>query len=101
MIVVAILFALYLVLRLEKLMSAISDFNAEMRGIFAAMSASLEGLTGDIATLNLKIADLTGSPEDAVMLAELKAIAGAMAERIEALNALTPPSIPSDTDPEQ
>ena len=75
-------------------MSAISDFNTEMRATFAAMAQSVDGLTSDIAQLTAKIAELSGSPEDAVMLAELKAIGAAMAERVEALNQLTPPAVP-------
>lgn len=95
---------------IKAFMQAISDgVDALGVDISERIPAAIAGLDGDIKSLNQKILDLTATPEDLTMLAELRATGAAMAARIqalkdagesvtanmEALDALTPPVPPS------
>lgn len=99
MIVLAVLFAFYLVFRLEKLMSAISDFAAAQRQFNTRLGAAIDGVAADVASLNAKIEELQNtvgdiSEEDQALLDELQAQGEAIAARLEAVDALTPPAVP-------
>lgn len=83
----------------RKIMTAISDFAAAQTEHNARMNAALTGLSGDITALNAKIAELQNSPgaitaADQLLLDDLQAQAEALATRIEAADALTPPATP-------
>lgn len=97
----------------ENIVSTIADFAAKQNAHNAATSAALDeiatsvdGLTGDVQTLNNKIEELQNSlgsisPEGQAMLDQIVEISGANVERAEALSAalaaldaLTPPTPP-------
>ena len=97
----------------NKIMSAISDFlakqtafNTRQETAVAALATSLEGVTGDVQTLNDKITELQNSsgavtPEDQAVIDTLQTQGEALsvkleafATALEALNALTPPKAP-------
>ncbi len=77
---------------LEKLMSALTDFANEVKADSAAIGASVDGLVGDVKTLNDKIASLTGSPEEAALVEEVKAAGKALVDKTAALDAQTAPA---------
>lgn len=81
------------------IMSAISDYATAQTEHNARMDAALTGLSGDITALNAKITELQNSPgaitpADQLLLDDLQAQAEALATRIEAADALTPPVAP-------
>jgi hypothetical protein len=89
---------------LGHIMSAISDFAAKQAEHNARMDAALTGLSGDIDVLNAKIAELQASPgaitaEDQALLDDLTSQGEALAGRVEAADALTPPVVPIDPPP--
>lgn len=80
-------------------MSAISDFAARQKAFNERMDAAVEGLTGDVAELNRKIQELQNTsgaitPEDQALLDELQQRGEAIAQRLEALDAIRPPVPP-------
>lgn len=94
-------------------MSVISDYAAKQKAYNDRQSAAtdklgvgLEGITGDIKTLNDKITELQNSPggvtpEDQKLIDEIEAQGEAVATKLEtaatafeALDALTPPTPP-------
>lgn len=84
----------------EKIMSKISEFATTQAAHNKRMDDALTGISGDIATLNDKIAELQNSagtvtPEDQALLDQLQAQGEALATRIEAADALTPPAPPA------
>ncbi len=95
-------------LKLEKIMSAISDyaakqaeFNASLDADIDAIGVGMDGIAGDIKGLNDKIAELVTSPGDQALLddlvargAALKVKSDALKDRVEALDAQTPPVAP-------
>jgi hypothetical protein len=83
-------------------MSAISDFATAQKAHNDRVDAALTGLSGDIDTLNATIATLQGTQgaitaEDQTLLDTLQAQGEALAARIEAADALTPPAVPPVT----
>lgn len=77
------------------IMSAISDFAAKQD----AHNAAIAGLSGDIDTLNAEIKTLQNSagaitPEDQATLDRLDAVGQSAADKLTALDALTPPPVP-------
>lgn len=81
-------------------MSAISEFAAKQDAHNIAIDASIAGVTGDIQTLNDLIKTLqtsagTISPEDQATLDRLDAAGQAAADKVAALDALTPPVAPT------
>lgn len=80
-------------------MSAISEFAGRVKGYQDQIDAAVTGITGDLQVLNQKIADLQASqgtvtPEDQLLLDEIEARGKAAAEKLAALDALTPPPAP-------
>jgi oligoendopeptidase F len=83
----------------ERVMSAISDFKAKQDAHNDKIDAAVTGLQGDIKTLNDKIDALQTSagqitPEDQALLDDIDARGQAIADKLEALDALTPPTPP-------
>lgn len=100
----------------ERIMSVISDFAAKQKAFNDRQTAAVdklvtgvEGLTGDIKTLNDKITELQNSPggvtpEDQVLINELETAGEALATKAEAiataidqLDSQTPPVVPPVT----
>ena len=81
------------------IMTAISDFAKAQTAHNERMSTALTNLSEDIASLNAKIVELQSTSgaitqEDQMLLDELQTQAEALAARIEAADALTPPAMP-------
>lgn len=86
--------------KLEKIMSAISDFADKMSVHNNAVDTAVQGLTDDVAALKQQIADLQASqgqitPADQALLDGIEAKAQAVSDKLAALDALTPPVAPS------
>lgn len=86
--------------QLQLIMSAISDFAAKQTAHNDAIDAAVSGLQDDIKALNDKIAELqtstgTITPEDQALLDGLEARGAAIADKLAALDALTPPVVPA------
>ena len=80
-------------------MTVIGDFATKQKAFNERLGTAIGGLTDDIAALNKKIGELqrtTGNmtPENEALLDELQAQGEAMATKLEALDALTPPAPP-------
>lgn len=78
---------------------AISDFAAKMKTFTDRMDTAVTGLQGDVKTLNDKITELQNSsgsitPEDQALLDDIEARAGSITDKLDALDALTPPAAP-------
>jgi chromosome segregation ATPase len=90
------------ILKLEKrIMSAISDFAIAQNEFNDQMDASIADLQGDIQSLNDEITKLKDSlggvtPEDQALLDALLARGQAIADKLAALDALTPPAVPDE-----
>jgi peptidoglycan hydrolase CwlO-like protein len=83
-----------------QLMSAISDFAARQTAFNGRIDAAVTGLQGDVKFLQDKIDELQNSagqitPEDQALLDDIDARADAVATKLEALDALTPPTPPA------
>ncbi len=81
-------------------MSAISDYAAKQAEHNKVIEDGLDGIAGDIAGLNEAIAKLqasqgTLSAEDQALLDEADAKGKAIADRVSALDAQTPPAPPA------
>lgn len=84
------------------LMSAISKFATEQNTFNDRVDAAVTGLQSDIQALNDKITELQNSPgeitpEDQALLDTLQTRAEGITAKIEALDALTPPTVPAPT----
>jgi len=87
--------------RFQTIMSAISEFAAKVDAHNAAIDAAVDGLTTDIKTLNDEIAALQASQggisaEDQAALDRIEARGATIADKLTALDALTPPPPPSN-----
>jgi len=83
----------------EKLMSAISDFADKMKVHNDKVDAAVSGLTDDVKSLKDQITALQNSqgqitPADQALLDGIEAKAQAVSDKLEALDALTPPPLP-------
>jgi len=81
------------------IMSAISDFAAKQAAFQDRIDNAVTGLTADVAELNdeiLKLQTTTGAitPEDQALLDGIQSRTSAIAEKLDALDALTPPAVP-------
>jgi len=81
-------------------MSAISDFSDKMKVHHDKQDAAIAGIIGDVQVLNDKIAALQASagtvtPEDQALLNDIEARGAAISTKVEALDALTPPTAPT------
>jgi predicted nucleic acid-binding Zn-ribbon protein len=84
----------------ELIMSKISEFSDKQNAFNDRVDAAVTGLQGDIKALNDKITELQNSPgeitpEDQAALYALQARGQTIADKIEALDALTPPETPT------
>lgn len=78
----------------ERILSAISDSAARTTAFLNALSASIDGVSADVAALKALIEELQNStggitPEDQAILDQMEALAGSLAERLAALDAQT------------
>lgn len=81
-------------------MSKISDFAAQMNAFTDRQDKAVSDLQDDVKALNDKITELQNtpgeiSPEDQKLLDDLQARASAVADKLDALDSLTPPAIPT------
>jgi len=81
------------------IMSAISDFAAKTNAFNDRIDTAIAGLQTDVQTLNDLITKLQNSPgqitpEDQASLDAIQARASAVADKLDALDALTPPPAP-------
>lgn len=81
-------------------MSKISDFSDAVTAHLDRQDAAVAGLQGDVANLEAQIEALqnsTGeiSPEDQALLDAIQNRAGSIADKLDALDALTPPVAPT------
>ena len=88
----------------EKIMSAISDFAAKQTVHNDKIDAAVTGLTADVADLNAQIAALQATQgaitaEDQALLDGIDARAQGISDKLEALDALTPPVFTSPPTP--
>lgn len=82
-------------------MSKISEFADKMATHNNAMDEAVSGLQSDVQTLNAKITELQNTAgeitaEDQALLDQIESRAGNIATKLEALNALTPPTPPTE-----
>ncbi len=85
--------------KVDKAMSKISEFSDAVNASFNDINKGIDGLAGDIKTLNDKITELQNtpgplSPEDQALLDAIQATAVSAASRVKALDDLTPPVAP-------
>lgn len=86
--------------RSKTIMSAISDFAAKQNAHNDAIDQSISGLQADIQALNdaiKKLQDSAGqiTPEDQALLDAIDARGQTVADKLAALDALTPPAPPA------
>ena len=84
---------------LERIMSAIQDFADKMAVHNNEVDAAVAGLTDDVTALKQQITDLQNSqgqitPADQALLDGIETKAAAVATKLAALDALTPPVVP-------
>lgn len=80
-------------------MTAIADFSAKMTAFFDRQDAAVADLQGDVDNLTAQIAALQASagtvtPEDQAALDAIQARAQTVSDKLDALDALTPPKAP-------
>jgi predicted nucleic acid-binding Zn-ribbon protein len=85
--------------KMEKIMSAISDFADKMKAHNDKVDAAVSGISGDLDNLKAQITALQNSagqitPADQALLDGIEAKAAAVADKVSALDALTPPVVP-------
>ncbi len=85
-------------------MSAISDFAKKQNEHNDAIDKAVEGISGDVGFLKSEIEKLQNSPgpiseSDQMVLDGLEARTAALADKLGALDALTPPAPPSQRKP--
>lgn len=84
---------------LNKIMTAIENFAAAMATFNTQTDSAITGLQGDVANLQAQITALQNSPgtltpADQASLDAIQAHAGIVADKLAALDALTPPVVP-------
>lgn len=89
---------------LHNIMSAISDFAARQNAFNDRQAAAIDGVIGDVAFLVETIEKLQNTPgaitpEDQALLDALDARASTIADKLEALDAQTPPKPPVEPPP--
>lgn len=85
--------------KLDNIMSAISDFAAKVTAFNDRMDTAITDLQGDVKSLNDQITALQNSsgaitPEDQALLDGITARASSVADKLDALDAQTPPVAP-------
>lgn len=81
------------------IMSKISDFANAQNAHNTRMDSAVAGITADVAELNRQIVALQNTPpeltpEDQELLDGIQARSEAIANKLDALDALTPPAVP-------
>jgi hypothetical protein len=81
------------------IMSAISDFNAAITAFFDRQDAAITDLQGDVKNLSDQIVALQNTQgvitaEDQALLDGIQARAKTVSDKLDALDALTPPVVP-------
>lgn len=84
---------------LEDVMSAISDFAAKVKAFNDRQDTAVNNLQADVKALGDKITELQNSagqvtPEDQKLLDDIEARQGAITDKLDALDSLTPPTPP-------
>jgi outer membrane murein-binding lipoprotein Lpp len=84
----------------HKIMSAISEFAARQDAFNNRIDVAVDGLTSDVQVLVAKIEELQNTagqitPEDQALLDAIQSRSDAIAAKLEALDALTPPPVPA------
>ncbi len=85
--------------KLEVIMSAISDFAAKVTAFFDRQDLAVTDLQADVKALEDQIAALQASagvitPEDQALLDGIATRASTISDKLDALDALTPPVAP-------
>ena len=85
---------------LERIMSKIGDFATAQNAFNDRIDTAVSGLTADIAELNaeiLKLQNTSGevTPEDQALLDGIQARSSAIADKLDALDQITPPVPPA------
>lgn len=88
----------------HRIMSAISDFAAKVNAFNDRIDTAITDLQGDVENLQKQIADLQASsgaitPEDQALLDAIQNRASTVADKLDALDALTPPVAPPEPPP--
>ena len=83
----------------ESIMSAISDFAAAQKAFQDRMDTAVTDLQGDVKNLGDQITALQNSqggitPEDQALLDGIQTRASTIADKLDALDSLTPPVVP-------
>lgn len=83
----------------SKIMSAISDFATKLTGFFDRQDKAVADLQGDVDNLTKQIAALQATsgaitPEDQALLDGIQTRASTISDKLDALDALTPPVAP-------
>lgn len=83
----------------KHIMSQISDFANRQNAFNDRIDAAITGVSGDVKELTDLVAKLQSTPgaitpEDQALLDQIDARASALATKVEALDALTPPVVP-------
>ncbi len=85
--------------KLEEIMSAITDFAEAQSAHNNVIDQAIEGLTADVTALKRQITDLQNAagltPAEQQLLDAILTRTAGMAERLTALDALTPPVVPN------
>jgi len=86
--------------RFDKVMSAIADFGVKLTAFFDRQDTAITDLQGDVKNLQDQIAALQNStgtitPEDQAVLDGIQARASTISDKLDALDALTPPKAPT------
>ena|ERR1700675_4793144 len=84
----------------ESILSAISEFATKQNAFNDTIDAAIAGLTEDVQNLNDQIASLQASagtitPADQALLDGITARAQTVSDKLSALDALTPPKVPT------
>lgn len=85
--------------QIKTIMSTISDYAAAQDAHNQVIDTALDGISGDVTGIKAELATLlaseTISDEDKVILARLDAKTKSIADRLTALDDLTPPVVPT------
>jgi peptidoglycan hydrolase CwlO-like protein len=86
--------------RINRVMSAISDFSAKVTAFFDRQDTAITDLQGDVDNLQKQIAALQNSagqitPEDQALLDAITTRAQTVSDKLDALDQLTPPAPPA------
>jgi uncharacterized protein YoxC len=86
--------------QIHHIMSAISDFSTKLNAFFDRQDKAVADLQGDVDNLTKQIAALQATsgaitPEDQALLDGIQARASSVSDKLDAIDALTPPVTPA------